>query len=132
MRKRVAGSKMLRGRKKRMNIRKQVTRKPVIEAQTMRRRILLTGGSGLLSRMAPAGRAAERATPLATVAVGVEDAFATPSLTRAAGGVPEGTSLSSGASVAPPEAFWLGVLSTPQTSICQTGRQSDPLAFCAR
>src|SRR5829696_6299412 len=121
MRKRVAGSKMLRGRKKRTNIRKHVVRKPATATQTMRRRVLLTGGSGLLSSTAPAGLAADLATPLATVAVGVEDALAAPSAMRAAGGVPEGTSFVSGASITPSEGFWFDVLSTPQTSICLTG-----------
>ena len=43
------GSKIVRGRKNRRNIRKQVVRKPTTAAQTIRRRILLTGGSGALS-----------------------------------------------------------------------------------
>lgn len=43
------GSKMARGRKKRKNIRKLVTRNPVMLAQMMRRRILLTVGSGALA-----------------------------------------------------------------------------------
>src|SRR5215212_1378439 len=103
MRKRVAGSKMLRGRKKRTNIRKQVVRKPTTAAQTMRRRILLTGGSGAVSRTAPVCLAATGAAiPLAIVGVGVEEAMAAPSATRAAGVVPAGTSLVSGVSVAPP------------------------------
>lgn len=46
---------MERGRKNRRNIRKQVVRKPTTLAQTIRRRILLTGGSGVLSTTAPAG-----------------------------------------------------------------------------
>src|SRR5215212_2081577 len=120
MRKRVAGSKMLRGKKKRTNIRKQVVRKPATAAQTMRRRILLTGGSGLLSRTAPVCLAATGvARPLAIVGVGVEEAMAAPSETRSAGVVPAGTSLLSEASAALP-AGRLGfcLLSTPQTSIC--------------
>lgn len=55
MRNVLAGSKIARGRKKRRNIRKQVVRKPTTLAQTMRRRILFTGGSGVLSTTAPGG-----------------------------------------------------------------------------
>src|SRR3954467_1502416 len=110
MRNLVAGSKMLRGRKKRTNIRKLVAKKPATLAQTIRRRILLTGGSGAVSRTAPVVLAAATlAIPLATVGVGVVDALAAPSLRRAAGGVPAGTSLAWGASVAPSaEVFGLG------------------------
>ena len=43
-----------RGRKNRRNIRKQVAKNPTTEAQTILRRILLTGGSGALSTTAPA------------------------------------------------------------------------------
>jgi len=46
---------MDRGRKKRRNIRKLVIRNPATLAQTILRRILLTGGSGVLSTTAPAG-----------------------------------------------------------------------------
>lgn len=53
MRKILDGSKMARGRKKRRNIRKEVMRKPATLAHTMRRRILFTVGSGVLSRTGP-------------------------------------------------------------------------------
>src|ERR1051325_9517180 len=53
---------MDRGRKNRKNMRKQVVRKPAILAQTMRRRILLTGESGALSTTAPTGFAAVAGT----------------------------------------------------------------------
>src|SRR5215212_5466328 len=114
MRKRVAGSKILRGKKKRTNIRKQVVRKPTTAAQTMRRRILLTGGSGLLSSTAPVALAATGvASPLATIGVGVDDATAALSETRAAGGVPEGTSTASEASAELPAGrLVFGLLST--------------------
>src|SRR5215212_7361073 len=129
MRKRVAGSKMLRGRKKRKNISKQVVRKPTTAAQTMRRRILLTGGSGLLSSTAPEALAATGvASPLAMVGVGVEDATAALSDKRAAGVVPDGTSLESEASAGLPAGrLEFGLLSTPQTSICFTGIKPENL-----
>ena len=41
------GSVIERGRKNRTNIRKQVVRNPVTLHQTIRRRVLLTGGSGV-------------------------------------------------------------------------------------
>ena len=53
MRNVLEGSKIARGRKNRTNIRKQVVRKPATLAQTIRRLILLTGGSGVLSTTAP-------------------------------------------------------------------------------
>ncbi len=53
MRKVLAGSKIVRGKKNRRNIRKHVVRNPTTAAQTIRRRILLTGGSGALSTTAP-------------------------------------------------------------------------------
>jgi hypothetical protein len=43
---------MDRGRKKRTNIRKHVVKNAATDAHTMRRRILLTGGSGVLSTTA--------------------------------------------------------------------------------
>lgn len=43
------GSNIARGRKNRKNIRKQVVKNPATVAHTMRRRILLTVGSGVLS-----------------------------------------------------------------------------------
>jgi hypothetical protein len=52
---------MDRGKKNRKNIRKQVVRNAATLAQTIRRRILLTGGSGLLSTRGPVGRFAGRA-----------------------------------------------------------------------
>ena len=58
MRKVLDGSNIARGRKNRTNIRKQVVRKPAILAQTMRRLILLTVGSGGLSTTAPGALAA--------------------------------------------------------------------------
>src|SRR5215213_10925503 len=95
MRKTLDGSKMLRGRKKRRNIRKLVTKNPPMLAQMMRRLILLTGGSGVLSTTAPVARAATGfGMPLATEAVGVVvdlDAPGAPGV-RAAGGVAAGTS----------------------------------------
>ena len=54
MRKLLAGSKIVRGKKNRRNIRKHVVKNPTMAAQTIRRRILLTGGSGALSTTAPA------------------------------------------------------------------------------
>jgi hypothetical protein len=45
MRKVLDGSRMERGRKNRTNIRKKVISDPATVAQTMRRRILFTGGS---------------------------------------------------------------------------------------
>jgi len=51
----LAGSKIARGRKKRRNIKKHVVRNPTTLAQTMRRRILFTGGSGVLSTIAAGG-----------------------------------------------------------------------------
>ena len=54
MRKILEGSKIARGKKNRRNIRKQVVKNPTTAAQTIRRRILLTGGSGALCTTAPA------------------------------------------------------------------------------
>jgi hypothetical protein len=42
----LAGSVIERGRKKRINIKKQVVRNPAMLNQTIRRRVLFTGGSG--------------------------------------------------------------------------------------
>lgn len=47
------GSRIERGRKNRRNIRKHVVRNPATLAQTILRRILLTGGSGARSTTAP-------------------------------------------------------------------------------
>lgn len=46
------GSRIERGRKNRTNIRKKVIREPATVAQTIRRRILFTGGSELVSTTA--------------------------------------------------------------------------------
>jgi hypothetical protein len=53
MRKVLEGSKIVLGKKNRRNIKKQVVKNPTTEAHTIRRRILLTGGSGALSTTAP-------------------------------------------------------------------------------
>src|SRR5205085_1478230 len=117
MRNFVAGSKMLRGKKKRTNIRKHVARKPATLAQTIRRRILFTGGSATVSSVAPVALAATGfAMPLATVGVGV--VLAAPSARRAGGAVPAGTSLSGVSTTPLVEGFGFVLLSTPQTSIC--------------
>jgi len=55
MRKMLEGSRIERGRKNRTNIRKKVVSAPATVAQTMRRRILFTGGSELASTTAAAG-----------------------------------------------------------------------------
>ena len=55
MRNTLGGSKIERGRKNRRNMKKDVIRKPEMLAQTIRRRILLTGGSGVLSTTFVAG-----------------------------------------------------------------------------
>jgi len=62
------GSKIARGRKNRKNIRKQVVKNPATVAHTMRRRILLTGGSGVLSTTAAGGLPAGRAGAAVVVA----------------------------------------------------------------
>ena len=69
MRKMLEGSRIERGRKNRTNIRKKVISDPATVAQTMRRRILLTGGSELVSTIAAAldGFAAARGGALAAV-----------------------------------------------------------------
>lgn len=60
MRNTLDGSKIDRGRKKRRNIRKSISRKLPIDDQTIQRRILLTFGSGVLStRAAGADRRAD-------------------------------------------------------------------------
>ena len=51
------GSRIDLGRKKRRNMKKHVARNAVMLVQTMRRRILLTAGSGLLSTTGPDGLA---------------------------------------------------------------------------
>jgi hypothetical protein len=55
MRNTLGGSRIDRGKKNRRNMKKDVTRKPVMLAQTIRRLILLTGGSGVLSTTFVAG-----------------------------------------------------------------------------
>ena len=52
MRKEGDGSRMDRGRKNRTNIKKNVIKEPATVAHTMRRRILFTGGSELVSTTA--------------------------------------------------------------------------------
>ena len=52
MRKVVDGSRIDRGKKKRRNIKKQVVKNPATLAQTIRRRILFTGGSEVVSTTA--------------------------------------------------------------------------------
>ena len=51
------GSVIDRGRKNLRNMKKQVVRNPAMLAQTILRRILLTGGSVVLSTTGPAGTA---------------------------------------------------------------------------
>lgn len=86
MRKVLDGSRMDRGRKKRRNIKKYATKLAAIADQTMRRRILLTGGSGALSTSEPTGLATTRAAGAATAVFGGAG--------FAAGGVPAGVSTS--------------------------------------
>ena len=52
-----------RGRKNRRNIRKHVVRNPATLAHTIQRRILLTGGSGVLSTTFPGAQAASSRPP---------------------------------------------------------------------
>lgn len=82
MRKVLEGSKIARGRKNLRNMKKQVARNPVILAQTIRRRILLTAG-GALSTTDPGG-ATGRAAAAGTAAFGAAGGEA--------GGVPAGVS----------------------------------------
>src|SRR2546423_8317200 len=87
MRKTLDGSKMTRGRKKRRNIRKSMARKEKTLPQTMRRRSLLTGGSGALWTSGPAGGFAATAllTPRVTAGGGVEGPFDAPEAGTARG-----------------------------------------------
>ena len=103
MRKTLDGSKMARGRKNLRNIAREVPIKAMMLAQMMRRRILLTGVSGVLWTIAPAEAFAAAAfgMPLVTPAVGVEVVLAAPGATRAAGGVAAGISVVGDASPAP-------------------------------
>jgi hypothetical protein len=87
------GSKMARGKKNRTNIRKQVVKKPATLAQTIRRRTLLTGGSGFDSTTTAGGLA-----PVLAGALG-------------AGGT---VALAGGAATA--ELCWSKLLSTLRTS----------------
>lgn len=83
MRKVLEGSKIARGRKNLRNIRKQAKRNPVTLAQTIRRRILLTGAELSTTDPGPdwtTGRAA--AAGMAVLGAGG----------GAAGGVPAGVS----------------------------------------
>lgn len=84
MRKVLDGSRIDRGRKKRRNIKKQVVRNPATLAQTMRRRILLTG-AGELSTTGPDGGVTGRAAAAGTAVLG--------GCGGAAGGVPAGVSI---------------------------------------
>src|SRR4051812_30741195 len=101
MRKDGDGSNVARGRKKRRKLRPSTPEKPATAAQTMRRRNLLTGGSGSLATIGPAaggfvtGFAAAFVTPALTAAVGVEVVLDAPvaGVARAAAGVAAGTSL---------------------------------------
>ncbi len=84
-----------RGRKNRTNIKKQVVRNPAMLAQTMRRRILFTGGSGTDSTTAP-GFIADLAGTLAA-----------------------GGATAPGGALDPVVACSLGVLSKPKTSVSE-------------
>jgi hypothetical protein len=65
----LGGSVIERGRKNRTNIRKQVVKNPATLYQTIRRRVLLTGGSGVDSTTT-AGLAAALATGVAAPRAG--------------------------------------------------------------
>src|SRR5581483_10277007 len=86
MRRTLDGSKIARGRKKRRNIRKQVARNPVMLAQTIRRRTLLIGGSGMLSTTEPVRFMIARG---AWVAARSEVSFTTSCISRSTGGSTE-------------------------------------------
>src|SRR5918997_6350695 len=102
MRKTLDGSMMARGRKKRIVAIPMAAKKPTTLAHTMRRRILLTGGSDCASTTVVGFCFAATAfgTPLATAAVGVVVDFAAPGATRAAGGLPLGVSVLTGTGAA--------------------------------
>src|SRR6185437_2062871 len=85
---------MDRGRKKRTNIRKQVVKNPAMLHQTMRRRVLFTGGSGTDS----------------TTTAGLAAAFGTGVAAPRAGG---GIGGPAGFSVLATDVSVLGLLSTP-------------------
>jgi hypothetical protein len=69
------GSRMERGRKNRTNIRKNVIRDPATVAHTMRRRILFTGGSEVVSTTAAgfAGAAALGGAAAAVPVIGADN-----------------------------------------------------------
>src|SRR5215207_8425435 len=95
MRKMLDGSKMARGRKKRRMLRPITPVKEATTPQTMRRRNLLTGGSGAVCTRGPGAGgfdATAFATPALMAGVGVEVVFEAPEAgaTRAAGGVEAG------------------------------------------
>ena len=75
MRKMLEGSRIERGRKNRTNIRKNVVSAPAMVAQTMRRRILLTGGSEVVSTTVAgaAGLAGVAARAGAAVTLGADN-----------------------------------------------------------
>jgi len=68
MRKMLDGSRIERGRKNRTNIKKKVVKAPATVAHTMRRRILLTGGSEVVSTTAAAVEGFAGAAALGTLA----------------------------------------------------------------
>ena len=72
MRKTLDGSRIERGRKNRRNIKKNVISDPATVAQTIRLRILLTGGSGVLSTRAGAAALAGAGEGAAVLAGGAE------------------------------------------------------------
>src|SRR5919107_418334 len=86
------GSNVARGRKKRRKLRPNTPEKPATAAHTMRRRNLLTGGSGSLATTGPAagGLVARFAPPLVHPGL---TARAVAGVARAAAGVAAGTSL---------------------------------------
>ena len=66
---------MDRGRKNRTNIKKHVVRNAATDAHTMRRRILLTGGSGVLSTTAAVLAGAAGRAGAGVFAVVADDRF---------------------------------------------------------
>src|SRR5262244_1636788 len=72
----VLGSKIVRGRKNRRNIKKLVTRKPPTAVQIRRRRIMLTGSGAALSTVLVLAPAEEPTAALAALVLSaVADAF---------------------------------------------------------
>lgn len=111
MRKTLDGSRIERGRKNRKNMRKQVIRKAAMLAQTMRRRTLLTGGSGGLSTMGPLGFG-----PGFVVEGGLDSAEAggaTPALPAEGGALLCSADLSG--------LTWLSTCKPPAKGICNAG-----------